>query len=109
MRSKKNYKGDFQYPSEDLMFFMFSEQAPERFLLKSYLDNHINANLDYHLRHSNPHILFKKMVEFSVASDEGQAFNLCWNAFICSEDGKTYFEQLKSFLVQTCKTFSPEL
>lgn len=109
MRSKKKYNGEFQYPPEDLLFFIFSDCAPEKFLLKSYLDKHLNVNLSYHLRNSNPHILFKKMVELSVSCDESQAFNLCWSEFIISQDGQEYFEQLKLFLIQTCKTFSPEL
>lgn len=109
MKVKKKYTGELQFPAEDLLFFMFSDLAPEKFLLKSYLDKHVNTNLNYHLHHSNPHVLFKKMIEFSVSSDERQSFDLCWSEFLNSDDGQKYFEELKSFLIKSCMTFSPEL
>lgn len=109
MIDKKAYDGNLKYPPEDYLFFMFPGFPPEKYLLKCYLDKNVNPNLKYHFGASNSHVLFKKMVEFSTATDLDNAFDLCWENLIESEEGKEQFEALKNFLLESCRRFSPDL
>lgn len=97
MQYKKNNNNQFLYPAEEELFFLFTNEAPERFLVRSYLQNHPNTNLNYHLNHSNPHCLFDKMVEFSLCLNIDNAFELCWESFISQPQGVSSFLDLKEF------------
>lgn len=109
MRIQKNSRNELLYPPEDELFFIFSNEAPEKFLVKKYLDNSSNASLTYHVDHSDPHCLFDKMIESSLCVDKDTAFELCWNAFVNSQEGIAYFNELKIFLKNMCSKFSPDL
>ena len=96
------------FPLEDGLFFMYSDDAPELFLVKEYLKLYPHGNLNYHLK-SNPHCLFMKMVEFNLCVDTNAAFELCWNSFMETEKGTNFLISLKDFLVDQCMFFSPEM
>ncbi len=108
MRAQRSNSG-LLYPPEDELLFIFSNEAPERFLVRSYLQNNQNVNLDYHVNHSNPHCLFEKMVELSLCLDKTNAFELCWNNFIALPSGETSIIELKDFLKRMCVKYSPDL
>ena len=108
MREKRNSSG-LLYPNEDELLFIFSNEAPERFLVRSYLDNNQNINLDYHVNNSNPHCLFQKMVELSLCLDKESAFDICWSNFIASPSGIDSMLELKNFLKRMCLKYSPDL
>jgi predicted ATP-dependent endonuclease of OLD family len=108
MRDKRSNAG-LLYPVEDELLFIFSNEAPERFLVRSYLQNNQNVNLDYHANNSNPHCLFLKMVELSLCLDRDNAFELCWNNFIALPSGQTSMIELKNFLKRMCIKYSPDL
>lgn len=108
MMDKRNREG-LLYPAEDELLFIFSNEAPERFLVRSYLQNNSNVNLDYHVNNSNPHCLFQKMVELSLCLDRYNAFELCLNNFIASPSGQTSMTELKNFLKRMCIKYSPDL
>lgn len=108
MKAKRGNNG-FLYPIEDELLFIFSNEAPERFLVKSYLQDNPNVNLEYHANHSNPHCLFDKMVELTICLDKNSAFELCWNNFISKPCGQTSILELKNFLKRMCLKYSPDL
>ncbi len=99
-------RNDFSDP--DLLFFIFGNEAPERYLVRSYLKKNPNDTLQYHLS-SNPHCLFEKMCELSIATDTEDARNKCWNAFLDTVEGQAFLNDLCNFLIGTCLTFSPTL
>lgn len=97
------------YPANDLLFFHYSNQSPEKMLLKFYIDANPNKSLQYHYNNSNPHCLFEKMVSEGICIDKNNAFELCWNALIATQEGNLYLEDLKSFIKKACKKFSDDL
>lgn len=108
-KALKTTKGGRLYPDQKGLMFLYSEKAPEMFLLEAYLQANPNDTLEYHVRNSNPHVLFEKMVEQGIAVDTKAAFELCWDCFQSTEVGAKYFEELKTFLVDIAKEFSPSL
>lgn len=109
MRTKKNNSNQLLYPAEDELLFIFSNEAPERFLVRSYLQNNPNVNLEYHVNNSNSHCLFEKMIELSLSLDKDNGFELCWNSFIGFPRGLDSFAELKEFLKRMCVKYSPDL
>lgn len=97
------------YPAEEELLFIFSHEAPEIFIVKSYLQSNKNVHLDYHVNNSNPHCLFDKMVELSLCLDKNAAFELCWNSFIDSQTGQNSLIELQDFLKRMCRKYSPDL
>lgn len=95
-------------PLEKGLFFLYSDDSPELFLVKEYLKLNPNPSLNYHLT-SNPHCLFMKMVEFNLCIDTNEAFEICWNSFVSTKKGEDFLESLKDFLISECMYFSPNL
>lgn len=101
-------KGKLKYPKDDDLFFLYSNEAPEKFLLRSYLNAFPNPTMSFHLR-SNPHILFSKMVEENLCINEDEAFNTCWEVFSKTDEGKQFIEYCSDFLIERCRHYSPDL
>ena len=108
MRLKKSGR-NLQYPPEDLLYFHYSNEAPEKMLVRAYLDANPNRTLQYHYTASNTHCLFDKMINEGICADKNTAFELCWNALLATQEGQQYFVELKNFIVNTCKKFSNDL
>lgn len=108
-RDEKLKTGINAFPEQDRLYFLYSNESPESFLLRSYLKTSPNRELQFHLDSGNNHSFFQKMVEISVTTNTGEAFNLCWSCFINSTEGSDFFEELKIFLLSTVKHFSPDL
>lgn len=72
-----------QYASNDniLTSFIYPYVAPEKFLVRSYLENNPHPMLNYDLENTDHHFLFKKMVSYGLASDEKDALIICYNNF----------------------------
>lgn len=98
MRLKQKANGDLEFPPEPNLFFHYSNDAPEKMLVKAYLAVHHNPALLYHVNNSNPHCLLEKMVEQGLAGDKKEAFNLCFNIYKDSDEGRNHFRDLKQFL-----------
>lgn len=109
MKNIKDSKGNLTYPPQEFLHFLYSNEAPEYFLIKSYLQKNQNKTIHYHLYNSNPHCLFDKVIENSDFTSRDDLFNKCWDYFSKSGDGKTYIKTLTDFLLNTAKHFSPEL
>lgn len=98
MRQKRDGSGNLKYPEELRLFFHYSNDAPEKMLVKSYLAVHPNHNMQYHVDNSNPHCLLEKMVEQGIAVDKQNAFDICFDAYWQSAEGNSHFGDLKEFL-----------
>lgn len=98
MQLKRDGNGNIAYPPEANLFFHFSNVAPEKMLVKSYLSIHPNPALQYHVDNSNPHCLLGKMVEIGLAVDRRRAFELCFDSYKSSVDGGRHFQELKQFI-----------
>lgn len=103
MENKRDKNGNLEYPAEDALFFHYSSEAPEKMLVKFYIANNPNVNLQYHVDNSNVHCLFDKMVELGVAVDKREAFEKCFECYRHSNDGGAHFESLKGFLKDSCR------
>ena len=109
MRTKTDRDGNLCYPQEDLLFFHHSNEAPERMLVRKYLQSHPDSNLQYQCNEGNCHQLFKKMVELGLCQSQEEAFELCWAELLNTTDGQEYFLELQSFIKKACSFFSPNL
>ena len=98
MQHKQDGNGNLKYPAQHRLFFHYSNDAPEKMLVKSYLAVHPNENMQYHVEHSNPHCLLEKMVEQGMAADKQNAFNVCFDAYRQSAEGSAHYSELKEFL-----------
>ena len=104
MSMKTNADGSRKYedPAGNL-FFLHTNQAPEKMLVEKYIATHPNETIAYHLANSDPHILFAKMVEEGIAASKSQAIEMCLPEYISSPDGALHFQDLKNFLEATCR------
>ena len=69
----------------------------------------IDTTLEYHVAHSNPHMLFEKMVELGFATSNSDAFEKCWNSLMKTETGTNYLYELNDFLYHCCQHFAPQI
>lgn len=98
MQHKRDRNGNIAYPPEANLFFHFSNDAPEKMLVKSYLSMYPNPALQYHVDNSNPHCLLGKMVEEGLVADRHHAFELCCDLYKNSANGGNHFQALKQFI-----------
>jgi hypothetical protein len=91
---------------EEFAFFLYPYSAPEKFLVKAYLLQSYNTNLNTALTYSDHHSLFREMVNLGLAVDEAQALNYCWAAFKQTPEYNKLSSDLKSFILKTTKYFS---
>ncbi len=106
-----DYKNDPKYSSyhndpNNYSFFLYPYTAPEKFLVKSYLDAHPNAQLSTALSYSDHHALFQEMVTLNLAADPAQALNLCWQAFILTPEYTKLAADMTTFLLGVITHFS---
>lgn len=108
-RNLKNKTGKFQFPPEECLHFIHSNESPEKFLTRTYLAKYPHITLQYHLDDSNVHSLMSKFVENSICTTNDEAFEMCWKEFLDTTHGKAYFDDLKKFIVEMAKKYSPDL
>lgn len=108
-----DYKDDPKYSSyhnhpSDHSFFLYPYTAPEKFLVKSYLNTHPNAQLATALNYSDHHALFQEMVNLGLAVDESQALNICWQSFMQTPEYSKLELDLTAFLLKVITHFSKQ-
>ncbi|MEO7047665.1 MAG: hypothetical protein ABI091_20370, partial [Ferruginibacter sp.] len=108
-----DYKNDPKYSSyhndpNNFSFFLYPYTAPEKFLVKSYLDAHPNTALSTALNYSDHHALFQEMTNLGLAADPEQALNHCWQSFITTPEYTKLNADLTTFLKKTIKYFSKQ-
>ncbi|WP_288878825.1 hypothetical protein [Pedobacter panaciterrae] len=100
-----NYSNYHENP-EEFSFFLYPYIAPEKFLVKAFLLQNNNAELNTALSYCDHHSLFKEMVNLGLAVDEAQALNLCWIAFSTTPEYNKLVSDLKAFIIKVTKFFS---
>jgi predicted ATPase len=105
----KNKTGNPQYTPEECLHFIYSNESPEKFLTRTYLAKYPNPTLQYHLDDSNVHSLMNKFVENSICTSIDDAFEICWKEFLDTVPGIAYFDELKNFILEMAKKYSPDL
>ena len=102
--------GDMRHMgSDELLFFHYSDKSPEKMLVTEFLNQYKNPQLAYHLKKTDNHALFKKMVEWDLASSEKNAFDVCWKALLSTSGGQEYFQNMQAFIIKVYQYFSKEL
>jgi len=109
MKLVKNSKGQFSYPAEEHLHFLYSNECPEKFLTRAYLNKHPNVNIEYYLENENPHYLFKAIIDNSEFNTKDEVFEYCWTLITDSEKGKIYIKTLEDFLIKLVKYYSHDL
>ncbi|RZK25586.1 MAG: hypothetical protein EOO43_05135 [Flavobacterium sp.] len=108
-KNLKDKTGTPIFPVEEGLHFLYSDESPEKFLVRVYLADNPDINLQYHLNNSNVHSLFEKMIERSICTTKDEAFEKCWDIFEKTTDGQLYFEELQNFIINMVKKYSPDL
>jgi predicted ATPase len=108
-----DYKNDHKYSSyhnhpSDWSFFLYPYIAPEKFLVKSYLNAHPNTQLATALNYSDHHALFQEMTDLGLATDQEQALNICWAAFTETPEHRKLKSELTDFLIKMVSFFSKQ-
>ena len=106
-----DYHSDLNYSivadtEGELATFIFPYEAPEKFLVRSYLATHKSQELSAAFIHINHHQLFQKMVELGLATDSHDARALCYAAFETTPEYTRHYDNLERFLKSTVSHFS---
>ncbi|WP_151816932.1 ATP-dependent nuclease [Acinetobacter junii] len=109
MKLKQNRNSQPLYPAHQNLHFIYSNESPEKFLTRFYLDCHPNVAIQYYLDNVNNHYFFQSIIENSALTDEEEVFNCCWNIFKNTPQGENYLNELSSFIFQVYELFSQEL
>jgi len=104
-KDNPNYSNYFENTSEKTLF-LYPYDAPEKFLVRSYLTANPNAELATALQHSDHHSLFQQMVNLGLSTDKPDARSACYTAFEASPEYTKHEEDLKNFLIQIVTHFS---
>lgn len=101
--------GGLQFPPQNGLFFHYSNDAPERMLLKEFLQIHPNARLQYHADDGNAHNLMQKIVDEGFAASQSIALEQCITCLKQNPQGQAYFEDMAQFILDQCEGFSKAL
>ena len=99
------YSSYFENPSEKVIF-LYPYEAPEKFLVQSYLNKNPNAELSANFKHIDHHALFQAMVNNALATDESDARNKCYEAFKNSPEFTKHSVDISSFLIKVVTEFT---
>jgi len=96
----------FHNNPQEYSMFLYPFTAPEKFLIASYLNQFPNERLQTALMISDHHTLFLEMVNEGLAADEGQALNICWQAFSNTAEYRALKQKFNEFILKAVKDFS---
>jgi len=99
------YSNYFENDSENTLF-IYPYEAPEKFLVRAYLTENGNQELRAALEHTNHHSLFKKMIDFGLATSESDAQSHCYAAFCNTPEYKKHISDMSNFLKKMVIEFS---
>lgn len=100
-----HYSNYFANPAEKACF-IYPFEAPEKFLIRSYIKKHPNLALESALEHTDHHCLFQEMVKLGLSADTSDARGQCYNAFEEAIEYSKHKEDLSKFLIEASKYFS---
>lgn len=104
----KNVPDYAQYhnnPNEN-SFFLYPFTAPEKFLVKSYLDEKPNPVIQSALSISDHHTLFLEMVNEGLASDEKSSLLKCWSTFEKTAEFRKLESTFNEFILRITTHFT---
>lgn len=104
-KNHADYSVYFENSTEKALF-LYPYEAPEKFLLRSYLSRNPHPQLSAALEHSAHHTLFLAMVNFGLATDSADALSRCYASFQESTEFMKHDHDLQSFLTEVLKHFS---
>ena len=97
-RDKRDRSNRLLYPPQPGLFFIHSNEAPEKMLLRRYLAAHSNPTLTYHLENSNVHALLGKCVEQGIGTNETEAALMLIEYFETTTEGDQFMDELTVFI-----------
>lgn len=100
-----DYSDYFDNTTEKAMF-IYPYDAPEKFLVRAYLNATPHNELRAAFEHSDHHSLFQAMVNLGLATDVSDARTLCYAAFSASPEFAKHEQELRDFLIQVVTEFS---
>ena len=98
MKNKRDSNQALKYPQQISLYFIDSDDPPEALLLRSYLNENPNETLSYHLDRSNPHCLYEKCVEQSLAATRDEVRSLLIEQYANTASGKSFMQRLAIFI-----------
>lgn len=106
-----DYKNDPNYSNfhlnpDEFSFFLYPYIAPEKFLVKAYLNMNRNTALQTALEYSDHHALFQEMVNLGLVADESCARNLCWDSFATTPEYNKLRIDFEQFILNVANNFS---
>jgi len=99
------YSNLFENDNEKVIF-LYPYDAPEKFLVRAYLNKNNHSELRSALEHNDHHSLFQTMVNHSLATDINDARGSCYNSFEEAPEYQKHYEDLSMFLIKVLKHFS---
>lgn len=99
---------NYHQNGSEFAFFLYPYIAPEKFLVKAFLLQNNNEQLNTALTYSDHHALFEEMVSLGLAVDESQALNICWGAFRATPEYNKLSADLKTFIRKVTLHFSDD-
>ncbi|TNE54319.1 MAG: hypothetical protein EP338_07855 [Bacteroidetes bacterium] len=106
-KNHPDYSNFHDNPNE-FTFFLYPYTAPEKFLVRAYLNRYPNETLETAWKYSDHHSLFQEMNNIGLATDNSDARSKCWQAYTESGEYATLLGTMKEFLLKTAKHFSEE-
>ena len=104
-KNEPNYSTYHDNP-EEFSFFLYPFTAPEKFLIKAFLNDNHNDSLLTALTYNDHHSLFDEMVDLGLATDSNDARNKCFDSFKSKSEYRKLKKDLSEFLIKTVKHFS---
>jgi predicted ATPase len=104
-KENPDFSGYFENPEEKAIF-IYPYEAPEKFLVRSYLRSNSQNELRAALEHSDHHSLFQAMVNYGISSDPSDARNRCYDCFKDTPEFTKHDNDLIEFLLVVLKHFS---
>ena len=104
-KNKPDY-AQYHNNSNENSFFLYPFTAPEKFLVKAYLDEKPNTVIQSSLSISDHHTLFLEMVNEGLASDEKAALSRCWASFEKTAEFRKLENTFNEFITKVVKNFT---
>lgn len=105
MRTNPHYSHYFGDENE-YVEFLYSDEAPEKFLCRAFLDAQPNHDLMAFLEQENHHDAFQEMENLGLAANPSDALSMCWNCFSQTDGFVKMYDSFKNFVFRTLTYFS---
>ena len=104
-KSKPDYS-KYHKNSNENSLFLYPYTAPEKFLVKAYLNEYPNAVIQTALNISDHHTLFLEMTNEGLATDEKDALMKCWDCFEKTPEFRLLENTFNEFIINVAQEFT---